>query len=212
MNIYPSLMVVPEQDLKKEIQLLAPHCAGFHIDIMDGIFVPNNMWYNPEQVNEIVRLAQKVWIHLMVQKPEPFYSQLELPHGSLVSFHIESDIDIFIFAKIIKEKKQRASMAISPKTAIKEIIPFLNVVDHVLIMSVEPGFSGQPFLEKTYEKIDELVAYRKKYKVNFDIGVDGGINKNNINSLVLQGIDDVAVGGGIFQHKDPIEALQDLRI
>jgi ribulose-phosphate 3-epimerase len=211
MNIYPSLMVVPEQDLKKEIQLLSPHCAGFHIDIMDGIFVPTTFWYDAEQVNEVVKLAQRVWIHLMVQNPQAFYHQLELPSGSMVSFHIESNVDSFAFSKIIKEKNQRVSLAIKPKTPIAEIIPFLNVVDHVLIMSVEPGQSGQSFLEDTYKKIDELVAVRNEYQMDFAIGVDGGIGAVNIQCLAQQGINDCAVATGIFGKEDHVAALRELQ-
>ena len=210
MDIYPSLMMVPEQELEKEIKLLTPYCQGFHIDIMDGSFVPNTWWYNAQLVNDIVKLSDRIWIHLMVKKPDVFYVQLELPKGSLVSFHFESDIDIFYFEKIIKEKKQRVSLAINPKTPIKEIIPFLNCLDHVLIMSVEPGLSGQSFLESSIEKIDELVAYRKQLNMHFAIGIDGGVNKNNIHNLVAAGVNDCAVASGIFDQKDHVAALQEL--
>ena len=211
MNIYPSLMVVPQQDLSKEIKLLAPYCTGFHIDVMDGIFVPDRFWYDVQHINEIIRLAQRVWLHLMVQKPEVFYEQLELSSGSIASFHIESNVDIVSFSKIIREKKQWASLAIKPKTTIAEIIPLLDVVDHVLIMSVEPGLSGQPFLESTYKKIDELIAVRDRFNLNVTIGVDGGINKTNTSRLAQQGTDDCAVATGIFRQPDHVAALLELQ-
>ncbi len=211
MNIYPSLMVVPEQELEKEIQLLASHCAGFHIDIMDGIFVPTIFWYDAQQVNEVVRLAKQVWIHLMIQKPDVFYQQLELPVDSLVSFHLESNIDVFGFSKTIREKKHEVSLAINPKTPISDVLPFLNVVDHILIMSVDPGRSGQPFLENTFEKISKLVEYRQKRAMDFVIGVDGGINKNNINDLAIQDVDDCAIASGIFSEQNHVRALQELQ-
>lgn len=211
MNIYPSLMVVPEQELKNKIKLLAPYCAGFHIDVMDGIFVPTRFWYDVQQVNDIIGFAQKVWLHLMVQNPETFYAELDVPFGSIVSFHIESDVDVIALSKIIREKKQRASLAIKPKTPIVEIIPFLNIVDHILIMSVEPGLSGQPFLESTYKKIDELVAMRDQLNLDFAIGVDGGINKTNVTRLAQQGINDCAVASGIFGQRDQVAALLELQ-
>jgi len=211
MNIYPSLMVVPEQELEKEIHLLAHYCAGFHIDIMDGIFVPTTFWNDPQRVNEIVKIAKRVWMHLMIQKPDAFYQQLCLPNDSLVSFHIESDVDVFEFSKILREKKQRVSLAINPKTPISDIIPFLNVVDHILIMSIDPGQSGQPFLENSFEKIAELIAYRKMQQLHFSIGVDGGINKNNINRLAMQGINDCAIASGIFNDEDHMQALLKLQ-
>lgn len=211
MNIYPSLMIVPEQELKKEIQILAPHCAGFHIDVMDGIFVPVQFWYNVQHVNAIIARAQKVWLHLMVQNPQAFYEQLDLPSGSIVSFHIESNVDIVSFSKIIREKKQRVSLAIKPKTPIAEIIPFLNAVDHILIMSVDPGCSGQSFLESTYKKIEELVAVRNQLNLKFAIGVDGGINKINASRLAREGIDDCAIATGIFRQADHVAALLELQ-
>jgi ribulose-phosphate 3-epimerase len=211
MNIYPSLMVVPQQELCAAIESLAPYCAGFHLDVMDGIFVADRFWYDADQLNKVIHIAQRVWIHLMVQKPESFYQHLMVPDESLVSFHIESDADIFTFSKIIKEKKQRVSLAMSPKTPITEIIPFLNVIDHVLIMSVEPGHSGKYFLESSYEKIEELMAYRATSKMNFAIGVDGGINQSNIIRLAQQGINDCAIATALFGQRDHLGTLQELR-
>lgn len=211
MNIYPSLMIVPESDLKKEIKLLAPYCKGFHLDVMDGLFVGNQHWNDVVKVNTILQLMESVWLHLMVENPAAFYNQLFLPVQSLISFHIESHVDIFSFIKRIKEKNNKASIAIRPKTSLSKVIPFLHVIDQVLVMSVEPGFSGQSFLEGTFDKISELAAYRKKHAMQFAIGVDGGINKNNSKQLALQGVDDCAIAFGIFGSKDHLEALRDFK-
>jgi ribulose-phosphate 3-epimerase len=205
-------MAADQSNLKKEIELLQSHCAGFHLDIMDGKFVSNRFWNDPDEVSKIVKMIKnQVWIHLMVEKPEIFYEQLELSAGSLVSFHIESNVDIFDFIKTIKEKKHRASLAMRPKTPIEQIVPFLNIVDQVLVMSVEPGFSGQRFLESSFEKITELVKYRQKYGVHFAVGVDGGVNKNNIKPLAELGINDVAIATAIFKADDHANALQKLQ-
>ncbi len=211
LHIYLSLMAVKSSDIKKEINLLQPLCAGFHIDVMDNIFVPNLMWNNPQEVNNLVRQIKSPWIHLMVEKPDLFYAQLTLPEGTIVSFHIETEIDVFRFIKTIKEKKQRASIAIRPKTPIKEVVPFVHVVDQILLMSVEPGFSGQPFLESTFGKLAQLVAYRQQHDAHFKIGLDGGINEENIIQLVQEGMDDCAIAGAIFQHNDHSAALQKLQ-
>lgn len=204
-------MVVDKADLKKEIDSLQPFCAGFHLDVMDNIFVPNLCWNNPDEINNLVKMIKnQVWIHLMVQKPADFYEQLVLPTGSLVSFHIESDIDVFALSKIIREKKHRVSLAMRPKTAAEEIVPFLNIVDQILIMSVEPGQAGQRFLESSFEKITMLVNYREKHTMNFKIGVDGGVNKNNIDRLVELGVNDVAIATAIFDEEDHVGTLQKL--
>lgn len=210
-QIYPSLMVVDPQDLTKEIDLLRPLCSGFHLDIMDGIFVVNRVWYDAQSVNEVAQIAQKVWIHLMVQKPDIFYAQLDLPADSLISFHIESEVDFLSLVKTIREKKHRVGIAIRPKTPIENLNMLLNVVDQVLVMSVEPGFSGQPFLNSSLERIIQLVAYRRTHKLSFRIGVDGGVTQENIYDLVRAGMDDCAIATGIFETTDHRYALAHLQ-
>jgi ribulose-phosphate 3-epimerase len=210
MNMYPSLMVVKKTDLKKEIELLQPYCAGFHIDVMDNTFVPNVTW-NAQEVNELVKMIKTPWIHLMTEDPAVFYDQLFLPVNSIISFHIEVNSDVFDFVKTIKEKKHRASIAIRPKTPISDLIPFLDIVDHILVMSVEPGFSGQTFLPSTFERLDELIALRKKYNSDFKIGVDGGVNKKNITNVAARGVDDCAVATAIFESSDHVQTLQKLQ-
>jgi len=210
MNIYPSLMSVISENLKDEIDLLQPYCAGFHLDVMDNQFVSNSA-LSVDDVNNIAKMVNKpVWIHLMVKHPEQFYTQFFLPSDSLVSFHIESEIDIEKFVKIIREKKQRPSIAISPKTPLEQIFPFLNVVDQVLLMSVEPGFSGQRFLSESISRLEKLITHRKKNNYVFKIGIDGGITKDNIKMVAEKGVDDCAIGSGIFKQPDRLIALHEL--
>lgn len=207
-NIYPSLMAADQLNIEKEIDALKPYCAGFHLDVMDNHYVPNITW-GVDTVNAIAQVSN-VWVHLMIEKPMAFYEQLVLKAGSLVSFHIESGIDFFEVVKIVREKKHRLSVAISPKTPISSIVPFVNIVDQVLLMSVEPGFSGQPFLTGTFDRLDELQAYRQEYKSAWTIGMDGGIDVTNIVQLAAHEVDDCAIGGGVFQHKDTVAALKAL--
>ena len=210
MHIYPSLMSVMSANLEDEIDLLQPYCTGFHLDVMDNQFVPNSA-LSIDTVNNIAKMVNKpVWLHLMVKNPEQFYTQFFLPHDSLVSFHIESEVDVNEFVKIIREKKQRPSIAINPKTPLEQIFPFLNIVDQVLLMSVEPGFSGQRFLSESLFRLEKLTAYRKKHEHVFSIGIDGGIDSNNIKMIAEKGVDDYAIGSGIFNQPDHLVALHEL--
>lgn len=209
-RIYPSLMAADPLCLKNEIQLLAPYCAGFHLDVMDNHFAHNITW-GADTVNAIAQLGNSVWVHLMVEKPDLFYDTLLLPEDSIVSFHIESDVDVFEFIKIIREKKHKVSLAISPKTPISRIVSFLGIIDQVLLMSVEPGFSGQPFLKSSLPRLDELVMYRQERGNSFRIGIDGGIDATNITTVVEKGVDDCAVATAIFQQQDHVAALQRLQ-
>jgi ribulose-phosphate 3-epimerase len=208
-KIYPSLMAADQLNLAHAVQSLNEYCAGFHLDVMDNHFVPNITW-GAATVNAIATLSN-VWVHLMIDNPMSFYEQLVLKPDSLVSFHIESGIDFFEVIKIVREKKHRLSITISPKTPVLRIVPFLDIVDQVLLMSVEPGFSGQPFLTSTFDRLDELIAYRQEYAGLWKIGIDGGVNATNIVQLVEKGVDDCAVGGGIFQQQNPLAALQELQ-
>ncbi len=209
-HVYPAIMGIDQDGLQK-LKMLQGLCDRVHIDVMDTIFVPNGT----QGVSHIYETAEKYvflpWVHLMVQFPLSFYQQLVLPIGSIVSFHIESVVDIFEMIKIIKEKNHRASIAISPKTPLEELMPYVNLIDQALVMSVEPGFSGQPFLSEVIQKIERLVHYRQEGKYMFRIAVDGGIDSANIVSLASKGVDDFAVSSGIFGKKDPVVALRELR-
>ncbi len=208
-RIYPAVMGINSESMRK-LALLKGHIDRVHIDIMNNSFV-----HNVTQGSELIsQYAEKeglyVWAHLMIQDVAPFLGSYELPKGSLVSFHLESSSQIFETIKIIKEKKYKASIAINPKTAIEEVVPYLNVIDQVLIMSVNPGFSGQSFLPEVLKKIDVLVEYRKRTEWHFYIAIDGGVNKGNIKQLAQQGVDEVAVASGIFNNPNPLEVLHDL--
>lgn len=194
----------------EKLELLQGLCSRVHIDSMDNVFVPNGT----QGENYIYEVSEKYnflpWIHLMVQFPLDIYQRLILPVDSIVSFHIESLVDVFGMIKVVKEKKHRASIAISPKTPLEELMPYVHLIDQALVMSVEPGFSGQSFLPEVMQKIDRLVGCRQKGDFVFRIAVDGGINKDNIANLASRGVDDFAISSGIFGEKDPVFALHEL--
>ena len=208
-HIYPAVMGIDQEEIQK-IELLKKISDRVHIDIMDNLFVPN-VTHGTDLIKEC---SEKIgffpWIHLMVQHPLAFYERMSLPNEALVSFHIESSVDVLRMIKTIKEKKHAASIAISPKTALVDVVPFAHGIDQVLVMSVDPGFSGQAFLPSVLPKIKELVKYREAHGLHFRIALDGGINENNIQVLALMGVDDFAVSSGIFGQKDPEGSLQEL--
>lgn len=209
--IFPSLIAADSHNLKATMDMLAFYCAGYHVDVMDGQFVPNKTG-GAEWVNNVARMTEKkVWVHAMVNDPGVLIDDLVLQPKSIISIHIEIEHELNALLLKIKEKKWIASLAVNPKTDIENCLPFLNDgVSHVLIMSVEPGSSGQLFLDGTVEKIKRLVEHRTKYKLSFTIGIDGGINSTNIISLAKIGVDHFAVGSGIFGCSDPVAALKKL--
>lgn len=211
LRIYPSLISSDLLNLQKTITQLNPYCPGYHLDVMDNHFVPNLTW-GPAFINAIAKAApdKSMWVHIMVDNPEAWPQLLTLPENSILSFHIESIKNFLDLINNIHAKKWRASIAISPKTPIAEIFDALNMIDQVLVMSVIPGFSGQQFIQDTLVKLQQLVEHRSKNNLKFSIGIDGGVNAQNISQLAQLGVDEFAAAACIFHQSNPVEALHEL--
>lgn len=212
-KIYPSLISTDLLNLEHAIQMLEPHCAGFHLDVMDFHFVPNLTW-GPDFINAIRKATKKqLWIDLLVDLPQPYLERLQLQKDDIISVHYESEYDNDIF-RMIRKKGCKASLALDPKTPIEVIVPFLDVIDHVLLMSVPPGFSGQEFVYESVDKAKKLYMLREKLisepqHAGFLIGMDGGLNETTL-PLVVEYVDTFAIAAGIFGAKDSIEMLRKL--
>ncbi len=212
--LYPSLISSDLLALNATIKTLEPYCAGFHVDVMDNHFVPN-LTLGPDFVNSIRKAATKrLWVHLMVEKPKTIVDRLHLHHGDIVSIHYETVTD-HEMVKIVRELHQRKilfSLAINPTTAVEVIKPYIheNMLDQVLLMSVNPGFSGQSFLPDSSHRLQALYDLREEHALNFAIGMDGGITTENLPKLIKEGVDDVAVASAIFQNENPLENIKKL--
>ncbi len=208
--LYPSLIAADQLNLKQAVLSLEPLCQGFHCDVMDNHFVPNLTWGAPT-VNALDRATEKpLWVHLMVTNPLAMLEQLKLKPGSLLSFHLESTRDPEWVINRIREKKWRPSLALSPKTALETSFALLPLVDQLLIMSVEPGAGGQAFIPDSLKKIERLAAKRAELGLTFTIGVDGGINQQNIASICSAGGQEFVVGTAVFGQQNPRLALEAL--
>jgi ribulose-phosphate 3-epimerase len=197
-ELYPSLLAADQRNLIKMATQLEPHCAGFHIDIMDNKFVPNK-GISLEATHEIDRATIKpLWVHLMVENPHDYLAQLQIKPDSIVTFHIESHKDTRRLISEIIEKKWLPGIAVNPKTGIDEIFPFLDSIHQALIMSVQPGFAGQLFEASVVTKLDPLIGFRATKKLDFKIAMDGGINERNIRMLCEKGVDQLALGSTLF--------------
>ena len=209
-TIYPSLISADLLNLEQTIKALDPYCPGYHLDVMDYHFVPNLTW-GPSFIHAIAKATGgQLWVHLMVDKPTRWLEELRLPPETILTFHFETIGADLTFIKLIQKKMLLPSIAISPKTNVEEIFSVLNAISQVLVMSVEPGHSGQPFLQESIKKIETLAKYRENNNLNFTIAVDGGINEKNIRLLTEKGADQFAVASGIFNAKNPVEQLKKL--
>jgi ribulose-phosphate 3-epimerase len=215
-HLYPSLISSDLLILGQTIKELEPFCSGFHLDVMDYHFVPN-LTMGPDFVNAIRKVAKKrLWVHLMVEDPKKYIDRLNLHHGDIVSVHYETVTEPMM-QKLVREvhgRKLLFSLAINPTTAVEVVKPYMyeNIIDQVLLMSVQPGFSGQSLLPDSYHRLQELHDLRDEHEVNFSIGMDGGINAENLAKLIKNGVDDFAVASGIFGEGKPLESLKKLMI
>ena len=180
-----------------------------HLDVMDGIFVDNiSLQYNEcDKIKELFKIPLD--IHLMVQNPIDYIKDFIKLEPKYISFHIEAnDIDKCI--DYIKKTKTLVGLAINPATKLEKILPYLEKVDLILVMSVEPGYGGQTFINSSLEKINYLNEYRIKNNLKFKIEVDGGINIDNIKKI---NSDIVVIGSGITDsdnYKEQVNRIKGL--
>jgi len=208
--IFPSLISADLLNLHQEIKTLEPYCQGFHIDVMDFHFVPNLTWGFAfiESIASATNLPLS--IHLMVDEPEAFARRLKPRQGDTITFHIEAVTKIII--EYLNKSDAEVGIALKPSTSLEKIYPYLAHVDEVLLMSVEPGSSGQPFINESIARLKELNKYRDQKKLTFKIVMDGGINAQNLPELIANGVDQVAIASAIFAHADRVKAIKNLFI
>jgi ribulose-phosphate 3-epimerase len=214
MKIYPSLISSDLLYIGNTLELLDPHCDGYHVDVMDFHFVPNLTW-GPPFIDAITQKTQRpLQVHLMVDNPLMWLERLYLREHDSFIFHfetIESDHDLTDLITKVVAKPCKVGIAINPETPPQNIFPFLSLLDIVLIMSVNPGFSGQKFMPEVMQKIGELVTHRSEQDAHCIIGLDGGVTTENISELAIRKADFVAVAAAIFSHANIVSAVQNLR-
>lgn len=208
MNLAPSLLSADFGDLRaeaREVELLA---AYFHIDVMDGHFV-DNLTIGPPVVNSLRKgLSRPFDIHLMIDHPLAYASRFEIHPGDIITFHIESADDLDHTIEAIHRTGAEVGISLRPKTPIEAVLPYLDRVDLILVMSVEPGFGGQAFMPEALERIRFL--RREIGERVITIEVDGGIGVKNIRDVVDAGADLIVAGSAIFNHHDRAAAMSDL--
>ena len=177
-----------------------------HIDTMDGKFVPNTQM-PLDEIIELEKISTKpLDVHLMIENPEEYIINLNNKNIEYITIHIEINKDISKLIDIIKSLNYKVGISLKPNTSIETIIPYLNQIDLVLIMSVEPGFGGQQFMPNSLEKAE----YLRKINSNITIEIDGGIKDTNINE-VKKYVDIAVVGSYITNSNDYNEAINNLK-
>lgn len=210
MQIFPSLTSQDPLVLEQQIKQLHPYCTGFHIDIMDGIFVANTMG-SAALTNKIANMTQKqLWVHIMAQNPLHIIKHLQIHAGDIVTFHVTAEYDYQEIIQELEKRNLRPSLALNPAIPLPTIVHKLYAIDHITVMSVQPGASGRTFIEDTYTKLELIHAFKAAHEKKLTIAVDGGVNKYIIPKLAEYGVNQVAVCSAIFDTTDLVNALQEL--
>jgi ribulose-phosphate 3-epimerase len=210
--ISPSLLSADFGNLESEINMLNISEADWiHLDIMDGVFVPNITFGMPV-IQTIKKLSEKpLDVHLMITQPERYILEFKNVGADCLSVHWEASTHLHRTIHAIKNADMLAGVVLNPHTPVSLLNDIINDVDFVLIMSVNPGFGGQEFIERSYLRIAELKELIIKNKSNALIEVDGGVNLENAPQLVQSGADILVAGNAVFKSENPIETIKLLR-
>ena len=209
-KIAPSILSADFSKLGQEIQDLdKSNCDYIHIDVMDGHFVPN-LTIGPDVVKSLRKYTKKVFdVHLMIDPVQEFIPQFIEAGADIITIHHEISEEVIKSLELIKKNKKKVGISIKPITPAKVIHKYLEIIDLVLIMTVEPGFGGQQLIKSQIEKIKEIrkiIGNR-----NIDIEVDGGVNLKNAKELKKAGANILVSGSTIFKSENYQETIDILR-
>ncbi len=210
--IAPSLLSANFLNLAHDIDMINRSEADmFHIDVMDGHFVPN-ISFGFSIINQIKSLAQKpLDVHLMISNPDQYLQNFQQAGADWLSVHIEACAHLHRTIGRIRDLGMKPGVVINPHNNIQLLEDILPEVDMVLVMSVNPGYGGQKFIEHTYSRLDKLSELRGKTSSDFLIQVDGGVDLSNAEKLARAGADVLVAGASIFKSDNPIQTIASLK-
>ncbi len=212
MKISPSMLACNFAEMGKEILKVTDAKADLiHMDVMDGHFVPN-ISFGADIINSLRPLTHLPFdVHLMISKPDEYIDVFSMCGANILTFHVESASDPFLTIKKICRFGIRPGISLKPRTDIIKILPFLPFVDVVLVMTVEPGFGGQKFINSQVSKIKKLREIIDKNNFKCLIEVDGGINVDTAAIAKSAGADICVAGTSIFKSRDIAKTIQSMR-
>ncbi|MCK0180326.1 ribulose-phosphate 3-epimerase [Flavobacteriaceae bacterium S0862] len=210
--IAPSILAADFSNLQRDIETVNNSDADwFHIDIMDGVFVPNISFGMPV-LEAITKHAKKtIDVHLMIVDPDRYIKTFAALGSNILTVHYEACTHLHRTLQAIKAEGMKAGVALNPHTNVNLIEDTINDIDLVCLMSVNPGFGGQSFIENTYNKVEQLKELIVRKGASTLIEIDGGVTNKNAKALVNAGADVLVAGSFVFKSSNQIETIKDLK-
>ncbi len=206
----PSLLSADFTQLGRDIDICEKNGVKYlHVDVMDGVFVPNISIGIPvvKSIRKITPLVLDV--HLMITKPERYIEAFSEAGSDIINIHYEACDDCAAALKKIRALGKKSAVTIKPNTDYNSILPLMELADMALVMSVEPGFGGQSFIESTLKNIEGLAEYRQRSGLEYDIEVDGGVYIDNVRRPIDAGANIIVAGSAVFGSSDTAAAIRE---
>ncbi len=210
-QIAPSMLAADFLHLDKDVEIVNKYADLFHLDVMDGVFVPNISFGFPV-IEAIAKKAEKPMdVHLMIVEPERYVERFAKVGASMISFHLNATSDPSAVLKQIRSCGARAGLVINPDIPVENLFPYLKEADFILLMSVFAGFGGQKFIEDTYGRIRTLKAEIDRQGLTIPIEVDGGVSSSNAAALAEAGAEILVAGSAVFKSDAPATVISAMR-
>lgn len=210
-QIAPSMLSADFLHLEKDVEMVNANADIFHLDVMDGVFVPN-ISYGFPLVEAIAKAAVKpLDTHLMIVEPEKYVERFVKAGSHMVSFHLNATEQPVRVLEMIRMSGAKAGLVINPDIPVESLFPYLDSCDYVMLMSVFAGFGGQKFIDGTYDRLIALKTEIKRQGLDLPVEIDGGVSAANAAKLVEYGADILVAGSAIFKAEDPAAVIAAMR-